>query len=89
MSTLSCQLLVCSSAITEDLYKAFLRKAPASKSSEVGVGRVMVLVVALIAIALAANPDNRVLGLVSYARWIRRGIWTCCPVFCDVVAYDT
>lgn len=27
----------------------------------------MVLVVALIAIALAANPDNRVLGLVSYA----------------------
>ena len=27
----------------------------------------MVLVVALIAIALAANPENRVLGLVSYA----------------------
>jgi len=27
----------------------------------------MVLVVALVAIALAANPDNRVLGLVSYA----------------------
>lgn len=32
MSTLSCQLLVCSSAITEDLYKAFLRKMPASRS---------------------------------------------------------
>jgi sodium/proline symporter len=27
----------------------------------------MVLLVALIAIALAANPENRVLGLVSYA----------------------
>ncbi len=27
----------------------------------------MVLLVALIAIALAADPDNRVLGLVSYA----------------------
>ena len=27
----------------------------------------MVLVVALIAIAMAANPENRVLGLVSYA----------------------
>jgi Na+/proline symporter len=27
----------------------------------------MVLVVALVAIALAANPENRVLGLVSYA----------------------
>ena len=30
MSTLSCQLLVCSSAITEDLYKAFFRKASVS-----------------------------------------------------------
>lgn len=66
MSTLSCQLLVCSSAITEDLYKAFLRKG-ASQRELVWVGRVMVLVVALIAIALAANPENRVLGLVSYA----------------------
>ena len=31
------------------------------------VGAPMVLVVALVAIALAANPENRVLGLVSYA----------------------
>ena len=31
MSTLSCQLLVCSSAITEDLYKAFLRKQASQK----------------------------------------------------------
>ena len=66
MSTLSCQLLVCSSALTEDLYKAFLRKK-ASQKELVWVGRAMVLLVALIAIALAANPDNRVLGLVSYA----------------------
>ncbi len=65
MSTLSCQLLVCSSAITEDLYKAFLRKH-ASQKELVWVGRVMVLVVALVAIALAAT-GNRVLGLVSYA----------------------
>jgi len=66
MSTLSCQLLVCSSAITEDLYKAFFRKN-ASQRELVWVGRMMVLVVALVAIALAANPENRVLGLVSYA----------------------
>ncbi|NBD01286.1 sodium/proline symporter PutP [Atlantibacter hermannii] len=66
MSTLSCQLLVCSSAITEDLYKAFFRKH-ASQRELVWVGRLMVLVVALVAIALAANPENRVLGLVSYA----------------------
>ncbi|KEY58081.1 sodium/proline symporter PutP [Serratia sp. DD3] len=66
MSTLSCQLLVCSSAITEDLYKAFFRNG-ASQRELVWVGRVMVLVVALVAIALASNPENRVLGLVSYA----------------------
>ncbi|MBK0000372.1 sodium/proline symporter PutP [Erwinia sp. S38] len=66
MSTLSCQLLVCSSALTEDLYKNFLRKK-ASQRELVWVGRLMVLLVAVIAIALAANPNNRVLGLVSYA----------------------
>ncbi|WAH58347.1 sodium/proline symporter PutP [Pseudomonas silvicola] len=66
MSTLSCQLLVCSSALTEDFYKAFLRKG-AGQRELVWVGRGMVLTVALVAIALAADPDNRVLGLVSYA----------------------
>ncbi|BES83049.1 sodium:proline symporter [Pectobacterium araliae] len=66
MSTLSCQLLVCSSAITEDLYKPFLRKN-ASQKELVWVGRAMVLLVAIIAIALSLNPENRVLGLVSYA----------------------
>ncbi|MDF2490156.1 MAG: sodium/myo-inositol cotransporter-like, partial [Pseudomonas sp.] len=66
MSTLSCQLLVCSSALTEDFYKAFLRKN-ASQVELVWVGRLMVLAVALIAIAIAANPENRVLGLVAYA----------------------
>ena len=66
MSTLSCQLLVCSSALTEDFYKAFLRKN-ASQRELVWIGRLMVLAVALIAIAMAADPDNRVLGLVAYA----------------------
>lgn len=66
MSTLSCQLLVCSSALTEDIYKAFLRK-DASQIELVWVGRGMVLLVALVAIWLASNPENRVLGLVSYA----------------------
>jgi sodium/proline symporter len=66
MSTLSCQLLVSSSAITEDLYKAFLRKG-ASQKELVWVGRVMVLLVAAVAIFLASDPNNKVLGLVSYA----------------------
>ncbi len=66
MSTLSCQLLVCSSAITEDFYKGFLRPY-ASQKELVWVGRFMVLLIALIAIWLAGNPDSLVLGLVAYA----------------------
>ena len=66
MSTLSCQLLVCSSVLTEDFYRGFLRKNASSKEL-IWVGRITVLIVALIAIAIASNPDSRVLGLVSYA----------------------
>lgn len=66
MSTLSCQLLVCSSALTEDFYKGFFRKN-ASQRELVWVGRAAVLAVSVLAIVLAANPDSKVLGLVSYA----------------------
>jgi sodium/proline symporter len=66
MSTLSCQLLVCASALTEDLYKPFFRKN-ASTTELVWVGRGMVMLVAIIAIFLAMDPHNRVLSLVSYA----------------------
>ena len=66
MSTLSCQLLVCSSALTEDFYKGFLRPT-ASQRELVWFGRAMVLSVALLAIWIARDPDSRVLGLVSYA----------------------
>src|SRR5207342_2738139 len=50
MSTLSCQLLVCSSALTEDFYKGFLRKNAGQKEL-VWVGRLTVLLVSLLAIA--------------------------------------
>jgi len=66
MSTLSCQLLVCSSALTQDFYKPFLH-LEASQKELVWVGRSMVLLVATIAIAIASNPASRVLGLVGYA----------------------
>ena len=66
MSTLSAQLLVSSSALTQDFYKAFLRKG-ASQGELVWVGRGMVLLIALIAIGIASNPESKVLGLVSYA----------------------
>ncbi|HGJ5875315.1 MAG TPA: sodium/proline symporter PutP [Arsenophonus sp.] len=66
MSTLSCQLLVCASALTEDLYKPFIR-AKASQRELVWVGRAMVLVVATIAIFIARDPTSKVLVLVSNA----------------------
>lgn len=66
MSTLSCQLLVCSSAITEDFYKGFLRPN-AGQNELVWIGRLMVLMIAVIAIFIAADPNSKVLGLVSYA----------------------
>jgi sodium/proline symporter len=66
MSTLSCQLLVCSSVLTEDLYKGFVRP-DAGQRELVWVGRAMVLAIALVAIAIARDPDSRVLALVGYA----------------------
>ena len=66
MSTLSCQLLVCASALTEDFYRGFVRPQ-AGERELVWFGRAMVALVALIAIFLARDPDSRVLGLVSYA----------------------
>ena len=66
MSTLSCQLLVCSSALTEDFYRAFLRPK-ASQKELVWTGRIMVILVSAVSIVIAFNPNNKVLSLVAYA----------------------
>ncbi|QPB42890.1 sodium/proline symporter PutP [Rodentibacter haemolyticus] len=66
MSTLSAQLLMCSAAITEDFYKGFFRKN-ASSQELVWIGRLMVLLIAVIAIVIAQDPNSKVMGLVSYA----------------------
>ncbi|NYZ63024.1 sodium/proline symporter PutP [Luteimonas deserti] len=66
MSTLSCQLLVCSSALTEDFYRGFVRPL-AGHRELVWVGRLMVALIALLAIWIARDPESRVLGLVAYA----------------------
>ncbi|KTR80314.1 sodium/proline symporter PutP [Leucobacter chromiiresistens] len=66
MSTLSSQLIVCSSALVEDLYR-LARKTPPSDRALVLLGRGGVLVVALIAALLAISPNDSVLGLVSFA----------------------
>ncbi|WP_416234151.1 sodium/proline symporter PutP [Marinobacter sp. JSM 1782161] len=66
MSTADSQLLVSSSALAEDFYKALFRRE-ASQSELVWVGRFAVVGIAVVACALAFNPDSKVLELVSYA----------------------
>ncbi|WP_108946976.1 sodium/proline symporter PutP [Shewanella halifaxensis] len=66
MSTIDSQLLVCSSVITEDFYKKWLRPQAQSKELML-VGRIGVLAIAVIAGIVALNPESSVLGLVSYA----------------------
>lgn len=66
MSTADSQLLVSSSALAEDFYKQVFRPK-ASTEEIVLVGRVAVIVLSIIALLLAMNPDSTVLGLVSYA----------------------
>ncbi len=66
MSTISSQLLVTSSSLTEDFYKAFVKR-DASQRELVLVGRLSVLAVALVAIMLAYDRESSILTLVSNA----------------------
>jgi len=66
MSTISSQLLVTSSSLTEDFYKTFLHQN-ASEKQQVLVGRISVFLVALVAIYLAYDRNSSILLLVSNA----------------------
>ena len=66
MSTISSQLIVTSSALIEDLYKAVI-KQDASEKHYVFLGRLAVLVVAIIALILAWPKNESILKLVSFA----------------------
>ncbi|MCK0714083.1 sodium/proline symporter PutP [Chromohalobacter sarecensis] len=66
MSTVSSQLLVASSSLTEDFYRLFLRKQATEKET-VTIGRVSVVLVGLVAAFIASDPNSQVLGLVSNA----------------------
>jgi SSS family solute:Na+ symporter len=66
MSTISSQLLVSSSSLTEDFYRLFLRR-DASEREAVNVSRIAVALVAIAACLLASDPDSEVLGLVANA----------------------
>ena len=66
MSTVDSQLLVSSSALAQDFYKAIFKRN-ASQKEELIVGRMAVLLIAIMAILLGYNPDSKILDLVSYA----------------------
>lgn len=66
MSTISSQLLVTSSSMTEDFYKAFLRRNAGPKELLL-TSRLSVLVVAVIALLLSLNPKDTILDLVGHA----------------------
>ena len=66
MSTADSQLLVSSSALTEDLYRIMIRPS-ASDRELVWVSRITVIGIAIIACVIAVKPESSVLQLVSYA----------------------
>ncbi|MGG4007274.1 sodium/proline symporter PutP [Bacillus licheniformis] len=66
MSTISSQLLVTSSSLTEDLYKTLFKRS-ASDKELVFFGRLSVLAVSIVGLCLAWTKNNTILGLVSYA----------------------
>lgn len=66
MSTISSQLLVSSSSLTEDLYRTFVNKS-VKESYLVNMGRVGVVIVAIVALLLALDRTNSVLNLVGNA----------------------
>ena len=66
MSTADSQLLVASSAISEDLYKGIVKK-DADENKVLFVGRTATVCVAIVALLIAWDPDSSVMKLVSDA----------------------
>jgi sodium/proline symporter len=66
MSTADSQLLITSSAVSEDIGKGLFGKYINDKNS-VHISRISVIVIALIALFLARNPNSSVFDLVGYA----------------------
>ncbi|EAH7351097.1 sodium/proline symporter PutP [Campylobacter coli] len=66
MSTASSQLLVSSSTIAEDFYKRIFNKEASSKTV-MNLGRIGVLLVALVAFVISTDKESSVLSIVAYA----------------------
>ena len=68
MSTADSQLLSAASAFSSDVYKPILRKNKTSDNEMLWTGRIVVLVIALLALVLALNPNaGSIMDLVSNA----------------------
>lgn len=66
MSTASSQLLVSASSVSKDLYATIFKK-DSEGSGIVWASRLTVVIISMIAILIALNPDSSVFGLVSCA----------------------
>ena len=66
MSTISSQLLVCSSSITKDFFLTFYKKE-ISGENQIRIGRFAVLAVAIVSTAIAFSPNNSILNIVGQA----------------------
>ena len=66
MSTSDSQLLVAASSITTDFYKTLIHK-DATATELVMVSRIMIIVVSLLSLLLALDPNSMILNIVSYA----------------------
>lgn len=66
MSTVSSQLIVTSSALVEDIYKAIF-KSDADQKTYIFLGRIAVLVIAIIAGIFAWEKSDTILNLVAFA----------------------
>ena len=68
MSTADSQLLAAASAFASDVYQPVVRKQKASDREMLWAGRLVVLVIAVIALIVAADPDaGSIMSLVSNA----------------------
>lgn len=66
MSTADSQLLVTSSAISEDIGKTLFKNKVNDKNA-IWISRISVLVIAVIAVIIASDPESSVFDLVAYA----------------------
>ena len=68
MSTADSQLLAAASAFASDVYRPVIRHEHASEREMIWIGRIIVLVIAIVALMIAANPNaGSIMALVSNA----------------------